>query len=252
MVVTAHDETAGALQVPQAQDPGAAAPRSDDPGRGGGPGRCPPPTRRGSRPAGADAGRDGADRQGGCPGARSGGIRCGSRRGLSGARAVRSHHRMVSQGDAAVARRPRSQDRPRPGPAGPRPGWRPSSRITSPSRRDRTRRGLRPCRSTRGITHRRNRLQPKSEVCILTPYVSKICVLILSGVLTSLSLGAVRNYALCLVATRPKPKHCRRLHSEWALAVNLVWQAVPGVTRYMGQQTAERRGGSQSHGPTII
>src|SRR4051812_35946333 len=58
------------------------------------------------------------------------------------------------------------------------------------------------------------------EVYILTPYVSILCVATFSRVLTSLTLGPVRDYGLHIVTTRPKPKRCMRLHPESALAVS--------------------------------
>src|SRR5258708_2397493 len=58
------------------------------------------------------------------------------------------------------------------------------------------------------------------EVYILTPYVSRLCVATFSRVLTSLSLGLVRDYGLHIVTTRPKSKRCMRLHPEQALAVS--------------------------------
>src|SRR5262249_45598395 len=59
------------------------------------------------------------------------------------------------------------------------------------------------------------------EVYILTPYVSTLCVATFSRILTSLSLGPVRDYGLHIVTTRPKSKRCLRLHPEGALVVSL-------------------------------
>jgi hypothetical protein len=55
---------------------------------------------------------------------------------------------------------------------------------------------------------------PMFEVYILTPYVSIPCVPTFSGILTSLSLGPVRDYGHHIVTTRPKAKRCMRLHPE--------------------------------------
>jgi hypothetical protein len=58
------------------------------------------------------------------------------------------------------------------------------------------------------------RRYPMFEVYILTPYVSILCVATFPRVLTSLSLGPVRDYGLHIVTTRPKSKRCMRLHPE--------------------------------------